>query len=169
MYNCAGARWTVLHLRNKPARVRLSVETLGGHPLPVATRLGVCLSACCVRADVVDLPSWRPVSLARQQHLEMMLNGMRHACIDGRPAAGSTWAVGGAPPPALYVLPTGWRLYGMKLELFPCDTVAADSGARTMGKLVITVDYSRGLWVDEWRQAQNATAVRTSLRNTQLN
>ena len=55
MYNCAGARWTVLHLRNKPARVRLSVETLGGHPLPVATRLGVCLSACCVRADVVDL------------------------------------------------------------------------------------------------------------------
>ena len=47
----------------------------------------------------------------------------------------------------------------MKLELFPCDTVAADSGARTMGKLVITVDYSRGLWVDEWQQAQNATAV----------
>ena len=127
------------------------------------------VSVLCARCSRAVSWTWRPVSLARQQHLEMMLNGIRHACIDGRPAAGSTWTVGGAPPPALYVLPTGWRLYGMKLELFPCDTVAADSGARTMGKLVITVDYSRGLWVDEWRQAQNATAVRTSLRNTQLN
>ena len=46
---------------------------------------------------------------------------------DKRDKTGANWTAAASPPEALYVLPTGWRLYYFRMEFHACEAAKAHS------------------------------------------